>query len=99
MTKIPEDVMKEAYDAHLLAIGRGTAQAVKIITRAIMAERGRCERAKKAYEAEIRRMRKALEHIANDDGKRERGLLSAGDHIAELQEFAAEAISAGKDAK
>lgn len=42
MTKIPEDVMNAASDAHLATIGRGTSQAVQIIAIAIMAERKRC---------------------------------------------------------
>lgn len=60
MTKspIPEDMMRAAYDAHLAAIGRGTAQAVRIIASAIMAERERCAAAIK--DAEDQMGKKAL---------------------------------------
>ena len=60
MTKIPEDVMKAAYDAHLAALGRGACQAVKIITEAIMAERDRCAQAAKGAEADFQTRRLCL---------------------------------------
>lgn len=60
MTKIPEDVMKAAYDAHLAALGRGSTQAARIIAKAIMAERQRCAQAAKGAEADFQTRRLCL---------------------------------------
>ncbi|QCM10316.1 hypothetical protein CFBP6625_08125 [Agrobacterium tumefaciens] len=44
-------------------------------------------------EAEVKRLREALEQISSDDGYRSGVLLNAADHIAELQELAYESLA------
>lgn len=93
MTKspIPEDVMEAAYDAHLAAIGRGTAQAVRIIASAIMAERERCAAIASIYADGYEA---ALPHYGaadKDSGRgRQEGHIKAGRDIAK-------AIMAGRE--
>lgn len=93
MTKIPEDVMKAAYDAHLAALGRGATQAARIIAKAIMAERQRCatiaSRYADGYEAGLPH----YGHADKDSGRgRQEGHIKAGRDIAE-------AIASGTEVK
>lgn len=42
MSEIPEDVLNDAKSVHLSLIGRGIDSSIRVIARAILAERERC---------------------------------------------------------
>jgi hypothetical protein len=42
MSEIPDDILKDAKSVHLSLIGRGIDSSIRVIARAILAERERC---------------------------------------------------------